>query len=219
METFNFGQTALGLPILGYKFGSSGPRVLILGGVHGNEHEGVVASLGLIQKFQNHFDLKATIYIVPQFNLDGVLNKERRNARGVDLNRNLPTRDWTDKVSEEKYNPGPSPCSEPENKALVDFLDNIKPQYIYSMHSWQPCININADSRPEAEVIAEITGYKITEDIGYPTPGCLGTYTGHERGIPTITYEIERGLDHPSTLKTHVEAVYASLKLVEKRFK
>ena len=35
---------------------------------------------------------------------------------------------------------------------------------------------------------------EITEDIGYPTPGSLGTYCGLERNLPTITWELQRGL-------------------------
>lgn len=218
METFQFGSTSSDLPILGHRLGRSGPEVLVLGGVHGNEPEGVVASFGLLQRFLPSYTLKVRLTIVPQFNLDGVLKLERRNARGVDLNRNLPTKDWTANVKEEKYFPGHEPNSESENRALVAWIDTVKPMFIMSLHSWKPCLNINGNCRPEAEVIKAATGYEIIEDIGYPTPGCLGTYCGLERDIPTLTYEIERGLDAPRVLKTHVPALHEALKSIEKRF-
>lgn len=218
METFEFGLTSTGLPIMGYRFGRVGAEVLILGGVHGNEPEGVVASLGLLQTFHSSYTLKARLTIIPQFNVDGVLAGKRKNARAVDLNRNLPTKDWTANVAEEKYAPGAEPNSEPENQALVKWIDSVKPQFVFSLHSWQPCLNINGACRPEAEIIHSRTGYEIKEDIGYPTPGCLGTYCGLERGIPTITYEIERGLDSAKILKIHVPAIHEALKSIEKRF-
>ena len=43
---------------------------------------------------------------MPTFNLDGVLRQQRKNINSVDLNRNLPTKDWTNDVKEEKYYPG-----------------------------------------------------------------------------------------------------------------
>ena len=78
-------------------------------------------------------------------------------------------------------------------------------------------LNINGDCRPEAEEIARRTGYIIDESIGYPTPGCLGPFTGLERELPTLTYEIERGLDQASVLKTHVPAILEALKISERR--
>src|SRR5690606_32877237 len=106
MTTFTFGHSVSGLALQGFRFGLSGAPVLILGGVHGNEPEGVAAALGLMQGFQESFTLKMRLTIVPALNLDGVLKGERKNLRGVDLNRNLPTQDWTKDYTLDKYNPG-----------------------------------------------------------------------------------------------------------------
>ncbi len=218
MQTFQFGESSQGLPIIGYKFGHSGPEILVLGGVHGNEPEGVVAALGLLKQYSMAYTLNMQLTLVPEFNRDGVLALKRTNGRAVDLNRNLPTKDWTRDVKEEKYYPGEAPNSEPENQALVRWIEEHSPKFIISLHSWHPCLNINGACRAEAEVIRRHTGYEIKEDIGYPTPGCLGTYTGHERDIPTITYEIERGLDPASVLRVHVRALVEALKTIEQRF-
>ena len=217
MQSSIFGYTSTGLPIPAYEFGHSGARVLILGGVHGDEIEGVWCAYGLLKAFAESFPYRLRLTLVPTFNLDGVLAKDRRNGRGVDLNRNLPTHDWSDKAATERYSPGPSANSEPENQALVKYIDTEKPQIILSLHSWKPMLNINGDCRPEAEELSRRTGYIIDESIGYPTPGCLGTYAGLEREMPTITYEIERGLDQASILKTHVPAILETLKISEKR--
>ncbi len=216
MKSILIGKTVSGLPILGYQWNFSGPHVLIIGGVHGDEVEGVIASYGLIDKLMAYNPYKLKLTIVPTLNLEGVLLKTRQNKNGVDLNRNLPTQDWTAEVLNPRYFPGKVPNSEPENKALVDFIQTEKPRIIYSLHSWKPMINVNGKCRKEAEVIQKLTGYIIQEDIGYPTPGCLGTYCGLERDIPTLTYEIERGLNSESILKIHVPALLEALKTTER---
>lgn len=216
MNTFNFGKSALDNPIFGYKFGFSGPEILILGGVHGNEPEGVIAAFGVLDSCLSSFTHGFQLTIVPIFNPDGVFHLKRTNGHQVDLNRNLPTKDWSAKIAKPDYHPGPFACSEPENQALVKWISSFKPQLIYSLHSWKPLLNVNGRCKKQAEVIQKFTGYKIEEDIGYPTPGCLGTYSGLERNIPTLTYEIERGLHSKQILSTHVPAIIESLKYSER---
>ncbi|MEM7645840.1 MAG: M14 family zinc carboxypeptidase, partial [Pseudomonadota bacterium] len=197
------------------KFGDRGPRILIVGGVHGDEIEGIVAANGLLDEFSRFFPYKMNLTLVPILNLDGALRNQRKNARNIDLNRNLPTQDWSSDVAKEKYNPGPSANSEPENQALVQFIQNEKPQFIITLHSWKPMLNTNGDCETVAQKIAAFTKYKITDDIGYPTPGSLGTYTGLERQIPTITYELERGMAAEPILRLHVPAIIEGLKTLE----
>src|ERR1700677_4500515 len=145
MESFVFGTSALGMAIPAFKFGKQGPEVLILGGVHGNEVEGTTAAYGLLEKFNTKYDYKITMTLVPAFNLDGVITQTRLNGNGVDLNRNLPTKDWNPKAFDPKYPPGPSPMSEFENQALVQFLEGQKPKFILTLHSWHPLLNVNGD--------------------------------------------------------------------------
>lgn len=218
MKSFKFGKTRNELPILGYKFGGVGPKVLILGGVHGDEWEGVVAANGLISKFSDSFTYKLDLTVVPMFNLEGVIRSQRKNAAGVDLNRNLPTNDWTKDVAEERYYPGNEANSEPENQALVKWLTDNKPRFVLSLHSWKPLLNINGNCEPEAKVLHKLTGYEIKESIGYPTPGCLGTYCGLERDMPTLTYEIQREMPAKDILDVHVPAILEALKVTEERF-
>ncbi len=217
MKSFKFGNTRQGLPIMADKYGSSGPKVLILGGVHGDEWEGVVAAKSLQASFLESFTYKLELTLVPMFNLDGILQGDRKNAAAVDLNRNLPTNDWVAEIKEERYFPGPEANSEPENKALVDWLTQNKPSLIISLHSWNPLLNINGRCRDEAEAIAKHTNYEIKESIGYPTPGCLGTYCGLERDMPTLTYEIERNLAPKEIIAKHTPAILEALKVTEER--
>ncbi|NCN42311.1 murein peptide amidase A [bacterium] len=215
MKTSVIGKSASGLPIVAHQFGREGAKILILGGVHGDEPEGVWASMGLMGAWQEAFPFKLRVTVIPQFNVDGVLRGERANLNGVDLNRNMPTNDWSSLVAQPRYNPGPEAGSESETKALVEWLEVEKPSFVLSLHSWKPMLNTNGNCLREAQAIADRTQYEIKDSIGYPTPGCLGTYCGLERDMPTLTYEIEKGLDISSVLKIHVPAVHEALKVSE----
>jgi protein MpaA len=217
LTSFIFAKSAQNLAIFAHQFGTSGPKVLILGGVHGDEIEGVIAASGLLESFLRSFPFRLQVCLVPTFNLDGVLAKTRTNSHGVDLNRNLPTKDWSAEVKTPRYNPGPKALSEPENKGLVDYIATHEPDFILTLHSWFPVLNVNGNCLTQAQAIAACTNYKIDQDIGYPTPGCLGTYAGLERKSPVLTYEIERGLDTASILSIHVPAILEALKATEQK--
>lgn len=216
MKTSIFTYTSKGMPVIAYEFQNKGPEVLILGGVHGDEIEGVIAAQELLKNFMGNFPYQLSLTLVPQFNLEGVIFKTRGNGNGVDLNRNLPTQDWSPEVKTPRYHPGSHAGSEAENQGLMKYIEERKPSFILSLHSWEPVLNVNGDCRAFAEVIAQHTGYKIDDSIGYPTPGCLGTYTGLERNIPTLTYEIQRGQIAEEIIALHVPAIMEALKVLER---
>ncbi len=210
-KNFVIGHSHLGLEISGTEFtGSSSRNILVLGGVHGDEVEGVIASFALIRLLRENFHFAFNLFIIPQFNIDGVLARTRGNHLGVDLNRNLPTKDWSPNIATPRYHPGTAACSEPENRALTQFLKSKNFEFIYSLHSWKPMLNVNGKARKVAEVIHKRTGYIIDENIGYPTPGSLGSY-GLENETPVLTYEIERGLEFEKIVQIHAPAIRESL--------
>ncbi|MFN7454059.1 MAG: M14 family zinc carboxypeptidase [Pseudobdellovibrionaceae bacterium] len=219
MQSFIFGKSSEGLPIPAFVFGQGPYHVLVLGGVHGDETEGTTAAWGLYEKLHQAFDYQLKVTLVPMLNIDGVIHKTRQNARGIDLNRNMATKDWSPEIKGPRYQPGPAPNIEPETQALAAFVDQQKPHLIVSLHSWHPVLNVNGACESEAQVLSQWTGYKVDTDIGYPTPGCLGTYAGLERQSPTITYEIERGQKTPEILKMHVPALLELFKSLEGKSK
>lgn len=179
-------------------YDNKAPNVLLIGGVHGNETEGVAFMEGFVREFlpgDKWKELAVNLYLLPVLNVDGFTGFKRQNDNGVDLNRNMSTKDWTSEAREPKYFPGSHADSEPETLVLHEVLKKFQPHYIISFHSWKPMVNINGPAHDPAKLIGDALDYILTEDIGYPTPGSLGTYAGWERKIPTITLEFERGME------------------------
>lgn len=187
--------------------------ILLLAGVHGDEIEGI----WLMEKLRSSWGVsfpfkKVGVIIWACVNPDGYVNLERWNANQVDLNRNLPTNDWTAEVKNPRYPPGRTPGSEPETRALMHLIQSSQPQAILSAHSYEkPQVNINGPALEWGREISEVCGYPVTENIGYLTPGSLGTYTGSERHIPTITLEIQRGLSKEDVLNIHTQTIKTAI--------
>lgn len=219
MRNFVFGKTVNNLPIHAFQFGNvtaKGKKILILGGVHGDEIEGVALANVLLEEFQKSFTYKLQVTLVPTFNLEGVLRLTRHNANGVDLNRNLPTKDWDPKAFNKRYFPGNTANSEPENNALVNYLLDGNADFILTLHSFtKVMVNMNGNCKAEAELMSQVGGYPVTTDMGYPTPGSLGTYAGVELDVPTITYELLKGADLKYLIPTHLKAVRALMQYKE----
>ncbi len=186
--------------------------LLLMAGVHGDEPEGFY----LIERFMKEGAWRelqgmASLYVIPRLNPDGCAVEKRTNSQGVDLNRNMPTKDWTSEARAPRYFPGNTAGSELETKILIEVIERIKPHVIISAHSWEPCINYNGPCKKLAEVMAKYNQYKVLDHIGYPTPGSLGTWSGWERNISIITLEIEREAPLETVWKLHNEALMAAL--------
>ncbi len=219
METKIIGQSVQKKPILAHFWDKKSKiNILILGGVHGDETEGVAASLGVLQEIFDQYPFSFNLTLIPCLNPDGLFAKTRQNANGVDLNRNLPTKDWAPGFTKFRYYPGKEPLSEPENQALMKILDAMDFKFIFTLHSWKPMLNTNGDCSQIQEILSEMTGYKIVPDIGYPTPGSLGALGAIDRKIPTLTYELEKGMEQEDIIKIHVPALMKALAACEKRF-
>lgn len=160
--------------------------------MHGDEPKGVYVAQRLVEALSQHsFDW--TVCVVPVVNPDGYALRRRRNAAGVDLNRNFPTLDWTPSSRRSRYYSGSAPASEPETKAVIEWVAAHPPRGILAIHSIDQdryCNNYDGPARRWAERLGRHNGYPLRASIGYPTPGSLGTWAGRERRIPTITLEL-----------------------------
>ena len=159
-------------------------KILIIGVFHGDEPQGEYFINSYISSKPKNG--KNALYFIPRLNFNNV----RQNKKGVDLNRNFPTKNWI--LSEKNdYFGGKKPNSEIETQFLTKLIDENKFDAIITIHSPYKTINYDGPAEILASKISEIIGYPTSSDIGYPTPGSFGTYCGVERSIPTITIEID----------------------------
>ncbi|WP_448552437.1 DUF2817 domain-containing protein [Thalassotalea montiporae] len=199
----NWASSVLGQTISLY--GSAAPEqlsaaspVLFIGGVHGDEPEGVVLANEWLAWLKSE-NISPPWLLIPCLNPDGYQRNKRTNGRGVDLNRNYPSKCWSPAFEDERYFPGTAPASEPEISALVTLIEQTKPRLIVHFHSWQPSIVYTGESaKSAANMLAESSGYPLQPDIGYPTPGSLGEYGANDLGTGVICIEEQEGADSQS---------------------
>lgn len=162
----------------------------ILGAVHGDEVEGAHLAIKLHEWLGETNEVSLPVIIVPIVNVDGYKSGTRVNGNGVDLNRNLPSTQWSPDAREAKYFPGTAPLSEPENQFLVSLFKKYPPRFILSFHSWYPVINYNGACKEVAEFLASYNKYPIEADfLSHPTPGSLGEFGPQEFKSPVLTFE------------------------------
>lgn len=175
--------------------GSDHATTLVLAAFHGDEPKTVYVARRLIEWLRSNVTSggDGTWVVVPQVNPDGFARRTRRNANKVDINRNFPTRNWCVGQRRSRMYGGAAPASEPETRVVIDLIESCRPSRIVTLHSIGAnrfCNNYDGPGRAWAEAMSAINGYPATASIGYPTPGSFGTWSGLERGIPTITLEL-----------------------------
>lgn len=185
--------------------GDSG-KTLIIGVFHGDEPQGKF----LIEEYLKHNDTNGLIFI-PCLNPDGMQLETRTNSNEVDLNRNFPTKNW-ELTEKDEFFGGMSAGSEIETQFLIDTINEFKPDLILTLHAPYKIVNYDGPAKDISEKISEIINYPVEPSIGYPTPGSFGTYAGIERGIPTITLE----LDEECPVEDLIEPVHKIFDLLKK---
>jgi hypothetical protein len=200
-------RTALGTPVALHASRPldhlvSEKPILLMGGIHGDEPEGVRLAEDTLRWLKESTSSTIAPWIcVPCLNVDGFAKKTRVNGRGVDLNRNYPSKDWSPEAKKERYFPGTSPGSEIEIQGVVELILRFKPRLIIHCHSWEPCIVCTGPrSTRDAERLSLSCGYKMVDEIGYPTPGSLSRYGWHDLGIPIICIEEDHTLTDLNTI-------------------
>ena len=171
------------------------PAVVVLGGVHGDEPKGVYVARKLMALLEADPEVggERAWVIVPVVNPDGYERRKRRNAHGVDINRNFPTTNWLRTSPRGRMFGGNVPAGEPETRAVIELVERYAPRRIITIHSigrGRYCNNYDGPGRALAKRMRRHNGYPVTGSIGYPTPGSLGYWAGMERSIATITLEL-----------------------------
>ena len=191
-----YGTSVDGIPLTVYLPDSGSVGILVLAAIHGDEPDTTVA-LSEALRCLPAGDLQAAVILCG--NPDGIVRGTRGNARGVDLNRNFPASNWSpdpvfhrtraNDARDIALSPGSEPASEPETRALLSLIARLKPRAVVSVHSALACVDDSGSSHLGRQLADRCSLLFLTE-IGYPTPGSMGTWAG-ERGLNLVTLELE----------------------------
>ena len=145
------GHTVEGREIPCIVAGRGAPSVGLVGLIHGGESgpELIIPAIEYLLKHERKLLRKRAVVAIPAVNIDsrermvrGVPWYIRKNAAGVDLNRNYPVQ-WdrvhkgyglvTTDPQSGTYR-GARPASEPETRAVMKALSEHTPEVVFSMH-------------------------------------------------------------------------------------
>lgn len=219
------GHSVEGRDIKVIQFGTGGKQLLFVGAIHGGyEWNSAVLAYHLadwLKKHPKEVPTNLTISVIPVLNPDAVasvitipfgpfqksdvkatraeLAQARFNAHGVDLNRNFacqwqPSARWRGN----KVSAGTKPFSEPEAKALRDYILENKPTAAVFFHSQAGIVYGSScgDIGPLPETLDIMNAYAGASGLGavakfdaYPVRGAAEDWLA-TIGIPAITVEM-----------------------------
>lgn len=183
------------------------PRVLLLGGIHGDELSSVAVVFQWVEFLKSDRYQRYQWRVLPNANPDGLFAEpsKRTNARGVDLNRNFPSPDWLNRAetywrtkarSDPRRYPGTQPASEPETRWIVEQIEAFKPDVIVSVHAPYSLLDFDGPRDPPKKL-----GYLRLQPLGV-YPGSLGEYAGLSLKLPVITLELPQSTESPSAAQS-----------------
>jgi len=180
-------------------------RILLIGGIHGDEKTASSIVFKWIGKLSAPATLAANEFhwkIAPVVNPDGLLapKSTRVNANGVDLNRNFPTPNWRVEApqywrkvtqSDPRRFPGKAPLSEPESRWVFNQVEQFQPDVIISVHAPFGVLDFDGSGKPPSKF-----GRLMFNRVGV-YPGSLGNYGGLHKDIPVVTIELPNSQQMP----------------------
>jgi hypothetical protein len=208
--------------ITAYRVGEGEKPIVLIGGIHGGYEWNTVrlADMMLEHLREQPGEIPGgyRVYVIPVMNPDGLHKVTdgvpltevdfsqkntipgRFNARGVDLNRNWDSR-WepTSYWGRREVDAGTEPFSEPETRAVRDFLLEQDPAVVIFFQSaangiWYGGKHVGYEpARRLAEAYSEGSGYPLPEGgegpVDYEITGAASSYL-YTREIPALTIEL-----------------------------
>lgn len=188
-------------------------KILVISLIHGNERPAGGLGRFWLERLMK-IDSRNSWRVIPITNPDGLKKNTRANGKGVDLNRNFPTKDWdSDALSfwESRANkapqkfPGHSAGEEPEVKCVMKHLEDYQPDFVISIHT--PLNVLDFDG---PKVTPPKYSYLPWKSLGN-FPGSLGRYLWVERKTPVLTTELKDNLPTSSLPFEQLQDVIGTL--------
>lgn len=190
-------------------------RVLLMGGIHGDEYSTVSIVFKWMDTLNKYHSGLFHWKVTPLLNPDGLLKEgrsQRQNGRGVDLNRNFPSKDWDTlalkywkkrtKKNPRRY-PGPYANSELETQWFVRTIQEFQPDVIIAVHAPYGLVDYDGPQAAPKQ-LGSLNLWRLGT-----YPGSLGNYAGVDLGIPVVTIELASAGVMPS--KSEVSHMWVDL--------
>lgn len=203
----------LGTPLIWKVFGDEEAHLvkkknttMILCGVHGDEITPIKFCFDVLEflESQDQVQYKDKLVVVaPIVSPDSFFtrNPSRTNYRGVDVNRNFPTKDWDSKAlklwksrykEDKRRYPGDKPLSEHETVFQVNLIKRYAPDKIISVHAPLtildydgPMLNVKKDN---SKNVAEAEDNESNEEVIQHASTLLLTMSEKAKGYRIKNY-------------------------------
>lgn len=197
------------------QFGDGEQQILVVGPLDGDEPAGVE----LLQRLVEHLDrfprrlTGVTVTVVRDPNPDGRLRGARTNARGVRLDMNFPTRQWRKVPLADRWLSGRTPESEPETRALIELLDDLKPRRVVILEATRREAELRYSRAAEAVARQMATESDVTPIAwdAAAAPASFATYTCNDRNLPTVVFRVPAAADVEYNWTNFKRALLAAL--------
>jgi predicted deacylase len=188
------GYSVQGRPINAIRLGSGPKHVVIIAGIHGTEYGYDVARKFVAYLLANPSAIPAgtQLDVIALANPDGRALRRRGNARGVDLNRNFPSRNWR-RINRRGRTAGRSAASEPETQAIIRFLEQGNYARVITLHSRGPLVDYDGPGgwslAKRFSRAARMPIVRLATTGRYY--GSMGNYVPQRYRIPIMTVELK----------------------------
>jgi protein MpaA len=176
------GWSAQHRPIQVLHLAGPGPRVLVVGCIHGNECEGMVVVNALLRTHPNE-----DLWLLPDLNPDGYDIRRRFNANGVDLNRTFPN------------------GRQPETRVAVALIKRIRPDVTIWFHQAENRVRAWGGSEAVAGRYARLSGMRYAS-VKWPS-GAATRWQNTALGEKSFVVELPAESLDPWQIQAQVRAV------------
>ena len=184
---------------------SAGLKVLVVGSIHGDETQGHRIVRRLRRQYSGGVK-GAAIWTITTINPDGVAADERRNAHGVDLNRNFAH--GFDPDLDGGYNSGPRPFSEPESRAVRRLSKRIDFDVAVWYHQpWGVTLIPCNSTASVARSYAHLSGLPASRRCDSYSPGSAISWQHHRFRTAAFVAELPGRRLHNREVRRHARAV------------
>jgi murein peptide amidase A len=180
-EREQLGRSWEGRPIEAVHLAGEGPRILVVGCIHGNECEGIEVTRRLERSVPT-----GDLWLVHQLNPDGFARRSRGNARGVDLNRDFLA------------------ATQRETRVARRLILRLRPDVTIWFHQPQSVVRAWGPSRGTARRYARLAGVPY-RSLRWP-PGSASRWQNGLGGISFVV-ELPSGELGDAAARRYAEAV------------